>query len=225
MKISTLCIGTLALALSFSACQNNASKSETDNSSMDMSDSSHMNVDSTATSSGIMGAMDKMMKDMHQMQMTGNVDHDFAGMMKSHHQGAIDMAQAEFESGADNNLKKMAQKIADAQKTEINELQSFLDNHKNPAKNYDPTHKDEGFGKVLDQNMTMMMDMPKMDQGSLTDKQFVQMMIPHHESAIQMAKGFVQFGKDPKLIAIAKKIIADQNKEIEEFKSIQSDLK
>lgn len=37
------------------------------------------------------------------------------------------------------------------------------------------------------------------------------MMIPHHQSAVYMAEGFIESGKDPQLNAIAKKMIADQN--------------
>ncbi len=112
----------------------------------------------------------------------------------------------------------MAQNIISAQKSEINELQSFLENYKNPEKNYDPAMKEKGFAKVMDQNMTMMMDMPEMEENVTTDKHFVQMMIPHHQGAIMMAEGFIQFGKDPGLIAMAKKIIADQKMDIEQFK-------
>ncbi|MFY0080189.1 DUF305 domain-containing protein, partial [Acinetobacter baumannii] len=39
--------------------------------------------------------MDKMMS----MQSTGDVDRDFATMMKMHHQMAIDMARTEVEKG------------------------------------------------------------------------------------------------------------------------------
>ena len=215
MKTNILITGALALSLCFTGCQNNASKSENDHSSMDSGD---MDMGAMPMSSGMQPAMDKMMTDMHQMTMSGNVDHDFAMMMKSHHQAAVDMAQAELESGKNEELKKMAQKIIDAQKKEISELDSFLDKHKNPEKNYDPAMKDEGFSKVMNQNMTMMMDMPKMDHKSTTDEHFVQMMIPHHQGAVQMAEGFVQFGKDPVLISIAKKMIADQKMEIEQFK-------
>ena len=217
MKTNTLIIGALALFLTFSSCQNNASKTEADHSSMDSSD---MDMGSMPMGTGMKSGMDKMMTDMHQMEMTGNVDNDFAMMMKSHHQAAVDMAQAELESGKDEGLKKMAQNIINAQKSEINELQSFLDNHKNPEKNYDPSMKEKGFSKVMDQNMTMMMDMPKMDEGASTDKHFVQMMVPHHQGAIMMAEGFVQCGKDPGLIALAKKIIADQKMEIEQFEKM-----
>ncbi len=214
MKTNTSIVAASLIIFSFAACQNNSSKSDSDHSM----DSNHTAMDSMSMNSGMQSGMDKMMNDMHQMEMTGNVDNDFAMMMKSHHQAAVDMSQVELDSGQDEDLKKMAEKIISAQKTEINELQAFIDNHKNPEKNYDPAMKDKGFAKVMDQNMTMMMDMPKMDHNSSTDKHFVQMMIPHHQGAIMMAEGFVQFGKDPALIAMAKKMIADQKMEIEQFK-------
>lgn len=215
MKTNTLIIAALAISLGFSTCQNNNSRTETDHSSMD---SNGMDKGSMSMNSGMQSGMDKMMTDMHQMEMTGNIDKDFAMMMKSHHQAAVDMSEVELESGKDDELKKMAQKIIDSQKSEINELQSFLDNHKNLEKNYDPAMKEQGFSKMMDQNMMMMMDMPKMEENSSTDKQYTLMMIPHHQSAVKMAEGFVQFGKDSKLISMAKKMIADQKMEIEQFK-------
>lgn len=220
MKTKLLIIGTLTFALGFSACQNKTSKTEGDNTSMDMSDSTNMNMGSSM-GSGMMGSMEKMMKDMQGMEMTGNVDNDFAMMMKGHHQGAVDMAQEELTSGKDETLKQMAQKIVDAQKSEISELEAFLNSHKDAAKNYDPAKKDEGFVMVMDKSM-MMMEMPKMDAED-TDHQFVSMMIPHHQSAVYMAEGFIKQGKDAKLLSMAKKMIADQNKEIEEFKKWNED--
>src|ERR1700744_707027 len=44
------------------------------------------------------GAMAKMMVGM-EIKPTGDVDHDFVEMMVPHHQGAIDMAQAELRHG------------------------------------------------------------------------------------------------------------------------------
>ncbi len=215
MKTNALIISAIILVLNFSACQNNAFKTDAHHSTMDSND---MDMDSMSMNSGMQSGMDKMMTDMHQMEMTANIDNDFAMMMKSHHQAAVDMAHVELKLGIDGELKQMAQKIIDAQKSEINELQSFLDNHKNPEKNYNPAMKEQGFAKVMDQNMTMMMDMPKIDANSSTDKQFTQMMIPHHQSAVKMAEGFIRFGKDPKLISMAKKMITDQKMEIDQFK-------
>lgn len=92
------------------------------------------------------GAMDMkgmdmkgMMKDnndkMSSMKMTGNADVDFAMMMRIHHQGAIDMAQAELRDGKDPQMKKMAKGIIAAQKKEIGQFDNFL------AKNGMPVDK------------------------------------------------------------------------------------
>ena len=74
--------------------------------------------------------MQGMMKDsnekMSSMQMTGKPDVDFAMMMRIHHQGAIDMAQAELRDGKAPEMRKMAQSIIAAQKKEIAQLDKFL---------------------------------------------------------------------------------------------------
>jgi len=74
--------------------------------------------------------MQGMMKDsndkMSSMPMTGNADVDFAMMMRVHHQGAIDMAQAELRDGKAPEMRKMAQNIIAAQKKEIAQLDKFL---------------------------------------------------------------------------------------------------
>ncbi len=74
--------------------------------------------------------MQAMMKSnnekMASMSMTGKADVDFAMMMRVHHQGAIDMAQAELRDGKEPQMKKMAKNIIAAQKKEIAELDRFL---------------------------------------------------------------------------------------------------
>jgi uncharacterized protein (DUF305 family) len=46
------------------------------------------------------------------------------------------------------------------------------------------------------------------------DVDFLMGMIPHHQAAVEMAKIVLQYGKDPKVNALAQQIIADQEKEI-----------
>lgn len=50
---------------------------------------------------------------------TGDVDQDFVAMMVPHHQGAIDMAQAELRHGHDERLRRIAQEIIVEQQQEI----------------------------------------------------------------------------------------------------------
>jgi hypothetical protein len=63
-------------------------------------------------------AMTKMMIDMA-IRPSGDIDADFVGMMVPHHQGAIEMAQAELRYGRNESLRRMAQEIIVTQMQEI----------------------------------------------------------------------------------------------------------
>ena len=66
------------------------------------------------------------MENMQKMSMSGNVDKDFAMMMKIHHQGALDMAQMELAQGKSPEMKAMAKKIIASQKKEIAQFDQWL---------------------------------------------------------------------------------------------------
>ncbi|WP_244133513.1 DUF305 domain-containing protein [Burkholderia gladioli] len=63
-------------------------------------------------------AMSRMMDDMS-IKSSGDVDRDFVAMMAPHHQGAIDMAQAELRYGHNEQLRRIAQEIVVEQQQEI----------------------------------------------------------------------------------------------------------
>ncbi|WP_263772149.1 DUF305 domain-containing protein [Propionivibrio soli] len=73
-------------------------------------------------------SMMKGMEQMQQMKSTGDVDKDFATMMKMHHQQAVDMARVEVEHGKSAQLKRMAKKIIEDQKKEIEAFDKWLKN-------------------------------------------------------------------------------------------------
>jgi uncharacterized protein (DUF305 family) len=64
------------------------------------------------------GAMTRMMTGM-EIKPSGDVDQDFAALMIPHHQGAIDMAQAELRHGHNEQLRRIAQGIIVEQQQEI----------------------------------------------------------------------------------------------------------
>ena len=159
----------------------------------------------------MMSMMDGMMKNMMSIRSTGNPDNDFAAMMKAHHMGAIEMAQMEVAKGTDAQVKQMAQKMIDEQQKEVAELNTFLTGHAAHGGG-DAFHK-EAMGIM--NNMKMEMD----HSGSI-DKQFVQMMIPHHQSAIDMSRAYIKSGAhEEKLKTMANHIIASQEKEIKELQA------
>lgn len=65
--------------------------------------------------------------------------------------------------------------------------------------------------------MTSMKGMQSMKATGDTDRDFATMMKMHHQAAIDMAQVELKTGKDPKMKAMAQRIIAAQQKEIEEF--------
>ncbi len=93
----------------------------------------------TSAGSTPSGAMDMkaMMKEnndkMAAMSMTGKPDVDFAMMMRIHHQGAIQMSEAQLKSGKDAEMKKMARKIIADQKKEIAQIDRFLAKQGHPV--------------------------------------------------------------------------------------------
>jgi uncharacterized protein (DUF305 family) len=76
-------------------------------------------------------SMSTMESKMKTMQMTGNIDKDFATMMRSHHEDGIAMAKLEVKNGMSGDLKKMAQKLINEQQKDNKELQSWLSTQSN----------------------------------------------------------------------------------------------
>lgn len=191
----------------------NADGTHTDNSThaTDSANNNTMNTTTTGSSASLMDVMNKSMQEMKGMQSTGNPDNDFAALMKMHHMSAIEMAQVELAQGQDPQIKQMAQKMLDDQQKEVAEFNSFLSGH----------NAHGGGDAFFKQSMAMMtkMDM-NMDMSGSIDKQFVQMMIPHHQSAVDMSQAYIKQGAhEEKLKTMANNIISSQKKEIGELQA------
>jgi hypothetical protein len=77
-------------------------------------------------------AMRKMMAGMS-IEPSGDVDRDFAAMMIPHHQGAIEMAQAELRHGRNELLRRIAQEIVVEQQQEIDAMRLAVQQPLAPA--------------------------------------------------------------------------------------------
>ena len=209
------------VSISFWAC-NDESKdtssattstdSVTTSTTNDPGNQSNMNMDTSGMASkSMMSMMNSMMDNMKTMQSSGNPDNDFASMMKAHHLGAIEMAQMEVAKGTDAQMKQMAQKMIDDQQKEVSEFNTFLSGHSAHGGG------DAFFKEAMSKMNNMKMDM---DHSGSIDKQFAQMMVPHHQSAIDMAKAYIKSGAhEEKLKTMSNNIISSQQKEISELKA------
>lgn len=73
--------------------------------------------------------------------------------------------------------------------------------------------------KAFAASMSTMMKGMNVKPTGKPDKDFVLMMIPHHQGAVDMAKVELQYGTDPELRQLATDIVAAQEKEIAQMKA------
>ncbi len=75
---------------------------------------------------------------------------------------------------------------------------------------------EKSFAQLMGDAMGVMdWNMHNAEYSGETDHDFVTMMIPHHQGAIDMAKALLLYGKDPQMRRLAQEIITDQQSEIQ----------
>ena len=135
-------------------------------------------------------------------------DQAFIDNMVPHHEGAVEMARIELAKGEREDVKKLAARIVSTQNNEIARMQAW---------------RDEWYGDSATP-AEMPMSMPGMDIDSVrrandVDRAFVEMMIPHHESAIAMAMDARTKGTHARIRELAAAIVTDQVREVARMKT------
>lgn len=77
--------------------------------------------------------MMKGMQDMQALPMSSDPDHDFAVMMKHHHQMGMKMAEIELKHGKNPEMKTMAKETIKSQGKETQQLEAWLGKHNKSA--------------------------------------------------------------------------------------------
>jgi uncharacterized protein (DUF305 family) len=155
-------------------------------------------------------AMMRMMAAM-QISPSGDVDKDFVAMMVPHHQGAIDMAEAELSYGHNGRLCSLAQEIIVTQQEEIAEMRLAL---ATAAASPTTRPQEAAFVAKSDAAMTRMMAAMQIKPLGNTDRDFIAMMVPHHQGAIAIAEAELSYGSSEPLRGLAQEIIATQEQQI-----------
>jgi uncharacterized protein (DUF305 family) len=74
---------------------------------------------------------------------------------------------------------------------------------------------DPNWSELVASMEKMHMAMGAVPRSGNSDIDFVRLMLPHHQAAIDMAKTELLYGKDPQMRRLAQEIITDQQLEIE----------
>lgn len=146
-------------------------------------------------------------------------DVTFASEMIPHHAQAIQMAEVALGQD-DTTLTALAEQIKAAQGPEIETLSQWLTTWGEEV----PDRSGMGsmdMGGMMSQDD---MDSLEMMRGSGFDTMWLQMMIEHHNGAIEMAQTEVAQGQHPDATALAEQIITAQQAEIEQMEEMLSSL-
>lgn len=193
-----------------SATNTNAANSGSpDHNSMNHN-SMNMNANANATPAN----PDEMMN--HDMQSAPNAanapyDLQFLDTMIAHHQAAVVMSKPALEKASRAEVKNLAQNIIRSQTKEIEQMQAWREQwfkNQPPALNMEATGMKESM---------QSMDMKKLGSatGNDFDLAFIEMMIPHHQGALLMAKEALDKSQHPELKTLAQTIIMAQETEID----------
>ena len=202
-RLLSLTAGLMAGAVVLTGCSDN-------------SDSS-----SAATSAGASSSI-------NEAAAHNSADVTFVQEMIPHHQGALAMAQMADGRAEDPRVLDLAARIEAAQEPEIESMTGWLEEWGEPLP--------EGMGDTSDDmdHGSGGMDMGSMSEGDMAgldsasgaqfDRMFLQMMIPHHQGAVDMAETEIGDGSNADAVQLARDIVASQTAEIAEMEMLLAEL-
>jgi uncharacterized protein (DUF305 family) len=171
---------------------------------------------------GTMMAQDGVMQSMLSGEVLGDpaqpFELRFLDQMVPHHQMAVHSAQMMISGSERPELRDLAQRIISAQQAEIEQMNQwrrawFPDAAAAPS-----------ITMMGGQNGTMGGQGGMMGSQAQMDRLFLEMMIPHHEAAISMARQALEESQRPEIRGLAEAIISSQTAEIDEMRSYLRDF-
>jgi uncharacterized protein (DUF305 family) len=146
-----------------------------------------------------------------QIEAVGNpTDRAFVAGMVPHHEAAIEMAELAQEQGESEFVSSLADDIVRTQSEEIATLQNI----DAELTNADVEVGDLGLSEA---EMAIEHDMSELETAKPFDRTFIDMMVPHHQGAIRMARVELEEGENADLMQLARQIIDAQSREINEM--------
>lgn len=173
----------------------------------------------------------KLMTPMHEtfslleeVKFTGDADSDFAKLMITHHKGGIAMLDEVITSGTNQEIIDLAKQMKESQEGEIKELEKFVSDGTQVHPGIEQGMlSDNDFVKEMKSHLENAKDEMSRNM-SLTgniDKDFATLMSMHHDHGIDMINTELRYGKNAELKQLAGRML----KENESEKKVLDELK
>lgn len=155
-------------------------------------------------------------------QAAADMERRFLSGMVPHHEMAVEMARIAQDRAAAPELKDLAQGMLSAQTSEIAQMQDIHRRLFN-AELVPDMHAAHGMGMSMEE-AGMEMDAAALTTAEPFDQAFIDMMIPHHQGAIRMARVLLEDTQDDELRRLGEDIITVQSAEIEAMNALREKL-
>lgn len=141
----------------------------------------------------------------------------FARDMMVHHAQAVEMAEILRDKTESGEMRTLTADIALTQQAQIGQMQGWLSVWDLPITGTEPQmawmgHQMDGQmpGMATPKQINTLRNAPPEE----TEKQFLKLMIPHHQAAVPMAEAVLEKTDRPEVQNLAKAIMASQKSEI-----------
>ena len=143
----------------------------------------------------------------------------FVQMMIPHHEQAIEMSEVILaKDGVDPEIAALAEQIRAAQEPEIALMEQWLDDWGLPSMG----GMDQGMGHGGMGGMASDAQMAELEaaSGSEGSPLFLELMIEHHEGAVDMANDVIDDGRSVDVRRLAEQIVTSQTAEISTMRAL-----
>jgi uncharacterized protein (DUF305 family) len=155
-------------------------------------------------------------------------DVGFAQGMIPHHGQAVVMADMALATSTNPEVTALAEQIKAAQSPEIEQMTTWLTgwDQKVPAPDAGMDADMQHAGGMKMSGMMSAADMARLEKATGTDfdRMFLEMMILHHEGAIEMAEQELSKGRYQPTKDLAQAVVTGQQAEIEEMNTLIAGL-
>lgn len=154
-----------------------------------------------------------------QLSMPGkdSVEVGFARDMITHHAQAVDLATLVRDRTEDPDMRLIALDMILTQQAQIGQMQGWLNVWGHPLASTTPAMTWMGMptsglmpGMAAPEQINQLRGL----KGTEADGLFLQLMIAHHRSAVEMGSSILKSSKNPVVLALAQSIVASQASEI-----------